>query len=54
MAVVVIGATHASPMETDHPVIGGYDDLEVIAADGTLQLAIRDSEPAAADRLAAE
>ena len=53
MTVVVVGATHASPMETEHPVIGGYDDLEVIAADGTLQLVIRDSGPAAADRQAA-
>jgi sugar-phosphatase len=42
MAVVVIGATHETPMETPHPVIGGYDDLEVLVReDGALQLAVR-------------
>lgn len=42
MAVVVIGATHASPMDTPHPVIAGYDDLEVLLNnDGQLQLAVR-------------
>ncbi|WP_420138757.1 HAD-IA family hydrolase [Sphingomonas sp.] len=42
MQVVVIGATHASPMETVHPVIGGYDDLEVLLTpEGQLQLAVR-------------
>jgi hypothetical protein len=41
-------------MQTPHPVIGGYDDLEVIFEDGALRLAVRDSGPAAADLRAAE
>jgi sugar-phosphatase len=41
MAVVVIGATHETPMRTPHPVIAGYDDLEVFFEDGTLRLAVR-------------
>ncbi len=54
MAVVVIGATHETPMRTPHPVIGGYDDLEVLVGeDGMLQLAVRGSGPAAADQQAA-
>ncbi len=54
MAVVVIGATHEVPMQTPHPVIGGYDDLEVLVGeDGTLKLAIRDSGPAELDLRAA-
>jgi sugar-phosphatase len=45
MAVVVIGATHEVPMRTPHPVIGGYDDLEVLVGeDGTLRLVVRTSE----------
>jgi hypothetical protein len=39
--VVVIGATHETPMRTPHPVIAGYDDLEVFFEDGTLRLAVR-------------
>jgi len=54
MAVIVIGATHTHPLKTEHPVIGGYDDLEVAITPGGLQLAVRDTEPAAADRPAAE
>ena len=51
MALVVIGATHVTPLETPHPVIGSYDDLEVVLMpEGRLQLAVRDSEPAAEDR----
>lgn len=45
MAVVVIGATHEAPMTTPHPVIGGYEDLEVMFEDGVLRLAVRMSEP---------
>jgi sugar-phosphatase len=42
MGVVVIGATHSVPMDTPHPVIAGYDDLEVgVRPDGSLQLAVR-------------
>ncbi|WP_116090414.1 HAD-IA family hydrolase [Sphingomonas crusticola] len=42
MEVVVIGATHATPMGTRHPVIDGYDDLQLlIGADGSLQLAVK-------------
>ena len=42
MAVIVIGATHRRPLETRHPVIGGYDDLEVLVEPaGTLRLAVR-------------
>jgi sugar-phosphatase len=41
MPVVVIGATHETPMRTPHPVIAGYDDLEVIFEEGTLRLAVR-------------
>jgi sugar-phosphatase len=55
MEVVVIGATHSRPLDTPHPVIGGYDDLEVLVEpSGTLRLAIRDSGRAAAARRAAE
>ena len=55
MTVVVIGATHARPLDTEHPVIGGYDDLEVVLLpDSRLQLTVRDSEPVVEGRRAAE
>jgi sugar-phosphatase len=55
MAVVVIGATHARPLDTEHPVVGDYDDLEVVLLPaGRLQLAVRDSEPAVEGRRATE
>lgn len=55
MSVVVIGATHSRPLATRHPVIEGYDDLEVlIDRAGTLRLAIRDSARVAEDPRAAE
>jgi sugar-phosphatase len=54
MMVIVVGATHTHPLETEHPVIGGYDDLEVVIAPGGLQLAVKDTAPAAAGRPAAE
>jgi len=42
MACIVIGATHAHPIETDKPVIAGYDALEVLVEPGRgLQLAVR-------------
>jgi hypothetical protein len=44
MACIVIGATHAHPVETDNPVIPGYDALEVLVETGKgLQLAVRAS-----------
>jgi sugar-phosphatase len=44
MACIVIGATHALPVETDNPVIPGYDALEVLVETGKgLQLAVRAS-----------
>ena len=43
MACIVIGATHTHPIETDNPVIPGYDALEVVVEPGRgLQLAVRD------------
>ena len=43
MACIVIGATHTHPIETDNPVIPGYDALEVLVEPGRgLQLAVRD------------
>jgi len=55
MACIVVGATHERPMDTRHPVIPGYDALEVLVEPGRgLQLAIRDSGPAAEGRAAAE
>jgi len=41
MACIVIGAAHVHPVETDNPVIPGYDALEVlIEPDKGLQLAV--------------
>ena len=41
MACIVIGATHTRPLETDNPVIPGYDALEVLVEPGKgLQLAV--------------
>lgn len=41
MACIVIGATHTYPIETDNPVIQGYDALEVLIEPGRgLQLAV--------------
>jgi len=41
MACIVIGATHTHPIETDNPVIPGYDALEVLVEPGRgLQLAV--------------
>jgi sugar-phosphatase len=31
--VIVVGATHATPMKTPHPVITGYEDLTVTVVD---------------------
>lgn len=43
MACIVIGATHVHPIETDNPVIPGYDALEVLVEPGRgLQLAVRE------------
>ena len=43
MACIVIGAAHTHPIETDNPVIPGYDALEVLVEPGRgLQLAVRD------------
>jgi len=42
MACIVIGAAHAHPIETDNPVIPGYDALDVlIEPERGLQLAVR-------------
>jgi sugar-phosphatase len=42
MACIVIGATHAHRIETDKPVIAGYDALEVLVEPGRgLQLAVK-------------
>lgn len=55
MEVVVIGATHKRPLDTPHPVIGGYEDLQVLLMDnGRLRLAVRDSGPGTVDPGAAE
>jgi len=41
MACIVIGAAHTHPIETDNPVIPGYDALEVLVEPGKgLQLAV--------------
>jgi beta-phosphoglucomutase-like phosphatase (HAD superfamily) len=41
MACIVIGATHTHPIETDNPVIPGYDALEVLVEPGQgLRLAV--------------
>jgi mannitol-1-/sugar-/sorbitol-6-phosphatase len=41
MACIVIGATHTHPIDTDNPVIAGYDALEVLIEPGKgLQLAV--------------
>jgi sugar-phosphatase len=43
MACIVVGATHTHPIETDNPVIPGYDALEVLVEPGRgLQLVVRD------------
>ena len=42
MACIVVGAAHTHPIETDNPVIPGYDALEVLIEPGRgLQLAVR-------------
>jgi sugar-phosphatase len=42
MACIVIGATHRRPIETTHPVIDGYDALEVVVEPGRgLRLAVK-------------
>ena len=42
MACIVIGATHTDPIDTDKPVIAGYDALEVLVEPGRgLQLAVK-------------
>ena len=55
MACIVISAAHAHPVETDNPIIPGYDALEVLVEPGRgLQLVIRDNARVAEGRAAAE
>jgi sugar-phosphatase len=51
MAVVVIGATHETPMQTPHPVVPGYDDLAVLVDETVaLRLAVRTDRPVSLPR----